>query len=434
MSIPADLLQPFLSAAAASGTGVRRLVLGFSGGLDSTVLLHLLHAPAARHGLPLLAVHVHHGLQAAADDWVRHVEALCTQWQVPLAVCRVQVPRQASVEAAARQARQAAFAGVMQPGDVLLLAQQGSDQAETVLFRLLRGSGVAGLGAMASVTCLPGTEFPLWRPLLGVSRSALLTYAQAHDLDWVDDASNADTRFARNFLRHDILPRLTPHWPHVEQTLIATAARMQEAEALLAEMADELLARAQAGAGRLRCDVLTELTPAKQRLLLRHWLRVETASVPEAAFVQRMLDELVHARADAAPALCWQGRVLRRYRQTLYLLPALPALPVDWSCAWSGATPLLLPDGRLLAASAVPATTYRVCYRRGGEVLRRPGRAPTALKNALQAAGIPPWARATLPLLFCDGELRAVGGVPGLDEDAGVRFLLGAAPAAEKPC
>jgi len=164
MSLPTDILQPFLAASAAGGRVVRRLVLGFSGGLDSTVLLHLLREPAARHGLPLQVVHVHHGLQAAAEDWVRHADAQCAAWQLPLTVCRVQVPAQASVEAAARRARHEAFAAVLQEGDVLLLAQHGSDQAETVLFRLLRGSGVSGLGAMPAMTQLPGTSFPLWRP------------------------------------------------------------------------------------------------------------------------------------------------------------------------------------------------------------------------------------------------------------------------------
>ncbi len=423
MSLPADILQPFLATSAAGGVVVRRLVLGFSGGLDSTVLLHLLREPAARHDLPLQVVHVHHGLQPAAEDWVCHAEALCTEWQLPLTVCRVQVPVQASVEAAARQARHAALAGVMQAGDVLLLAQHGSDQAETVLFRLLRGSGVSGLGAMHAVAQLPGTRFPLWRPLLGASRAALLAHAQVHDLRWVEDASNADTRFARNFLRHDILPRLAVHWPAVEQTLMATARRMQEADALLNELAAELLAQAD-DKGRLRCDVLCGLAPARQRLVLRHWLMVQGFAGPDEAMLQRMLDEVVMARVDAMPVLRWSGAELRRYRQWLYLLPPQQAVPPDWRCVWTGEQALRLPDGRVLLASATPATPYVLRYRAGGEVLRRPGRTPADLKNVLQAAGIPPWERAVLPLLFREDELRAVAGVPGHDEDDGIRFSL----------
>lgn len=423
MSLPTDILQPFLAASAAGGRVVRRLVLGFSGGLDSTVLLHLLREPAARHGLPLQVVHVHHGLQAAAEDWVRHADAQCAAWQLPLTVCRVQVPAQASVEAAARRARHEAFAAVLQEGDVLLLAQHGSDQAETVLFRLLRGSGVSGLGAMPAMTQLPGTSFPLWRPLLGEPRAALLAYAQAHGLRWVEDASNADTRFARNFLRHEILPRLATHWPGVEQTLMATARRMQEADALLSEMAADLLAEAD-DAGRLRCDVLCRLAPARQRLLLRHWLAVQGFAAPDEAMLQRMLDEVVTARTDATPLLRWSGAELRRYRQRLYLLPPSLPLPADWSCVWTGAQPLRLPDGRQLRASELPAASYVLHYRAGGEVLRRPGRAPADLKNLLQAVGIPPWERAALPLLFRDGELRAVAGLPGHDEDDGIRFHL----------
>ena len=197
--------------------------VALSGGLDSTVLLHLLVQLRQIHSLPpLAAVHVHHGLQVAADAWPAHCQALCDALSVPLQVFRVQVQAGASLERAARDARYQAFVAVTQAQEVLLTGQHRDDQAETVLFRLLRGTGVSGLAGMPHQRTLG--EGHLCRPLLDVSRAELEVYARAHALTWVEDPSNTQTDFSRNYLRHEVFPALTKRWPQATASMARSAA------------------------------------------------------------------------------------------------------------------------------------------------------------------------------------------------------------------
>lgn len=413
--MPERTLQAFLENALAHAPQVRRLVVGFSGGLDSTVLLHMMHRLVPPHGRELLAIHVHHGLSPNADAWVAQVTDMCARWQIPLQVRHVQVERVASLEASARTARRQVFADSLAGGDAVLLAQHEDDQAETLLFRLMRGAGVTGLGAMHESSGLVASDkssVPLWRPLLGVSRNALLQYAQQHALTWVDDESNRDTHYSRNFLRNEIIPRLRQHWPAVTSILAATAERMQEADALLQEMAAEMAAACVDSELRLFIPATLALSPARQRLLLRYWLQQHSFRLPDEAMLERIRQEVMMAREDASPCLLWEGCELRRYRQHLYALSPLPAAPINWQAEWEMATPLMLPDGRRLCAepsAGVYLPECRVGFRRGGEVLRGHG-VTHDLKKLMQASGIPPWERERLPLVFAGDELMAVVG------------------------
>jgi len=210
--------------------------IAFSGGLDSTVLLHLLATLAKTDTFPpLSAIHVHHGLQAAADAWPAHCRAVCDALGVPLQVIRVQVRPGASLERAAREARYQAFAEVTGAGELLITGQHRDDQAETLLFRLLRGAGVRGLAAMPVQRPLAGGY--LVRPLLDVSRADLEAYAREHQLTWVEDPSNADPRFSRNYLRHHVFPRLIERWPQAVSTMARSAEHLSEAQGLLDELA-----------------------------------------------------------------------------------------------------------------------------------------------------------------------------------------------------
>ncbi|HDQ9214135.1 TPA: tRNA lysidine(34) synthetase TilS, partial [Pseudomonas aeruginosa] len=210
--MPAVPLESRLLQALAPWREAGGWCVAFSGGLDSTVLLHLLAQLARSEALPALsALHVHHGLQAAADGWPAHCQAVCRSLGIPLRVERVQVAVGGSIEQAARDARYRAFQANLGEGQVLLTAQHLDDQAETLLFRLLRGAGLRGLAAMPASRPLGGGR--LCRPLLGVSRAELEAYAQTHRLDWVEDPSNQDPRFSRNYLRREIMPRLASHWP-----------------------------------------------------------------------------------------------------------------------------------------------------------------------------------------------------------------------------
>lgn len=389
-----------------------RYVVAFSGGLDSTVLLHAMAAVAGE--VPVVAVHVHHGLQAAADDWAGHCRRQCEALGVPLTVAQVRVA--GSGEAAARDARYAALREQMQAGDVLLTAQHADDQAETFLLQALRGAGVAGLAAMPAVRAFgPGT---LARPFLALSRAALGEYARERGLAWVEDPSNRDLAVARSALRQRVMPALADVRADPAAGLIQTAAAAAEAADLAGEVADED-ARACAGpvAASLELEWVAALSPARRRNLLRRW--PERHGLP--AIPPRQLEavetELIPARRDAAPRVTWSGAELRRHRGRLFLMAPLAPAPEGFVAAWDGAESLALPPGCGwlvmtrergvgLRDDAGPLT---VRCRTGGERLRLPGRAhDTALKGWLQASGVPPWVRARLPLIHAGDRLAAV--------------------------
>ncbi len=239
------------------------LLVGLSGGLDSTVLLHALAADAAVRARGLRAIHVRHDLQPAAAAWAQHCVEFCAAMQVALQVVPVHVRLGSGLglEGAAREARHAAFAAALAPAEVLVLAHHRDDQAETVLLRLLRASGSGGLAAMRGSRLF--AQGRLWRPLLELPRAALLGYAQAHELRWIDDPSNADAAFDRNFLRHRVLPVLRTRWPGADAALARSAALLAEDAALLAEEAQARLQLARtADPHTLSVPALCALSPA----------------------------------------------------------------------------------------------------------------------------------------------------------------------------
>lgn len=306
-------LKDFLAARTVAG---KRLCAGYSGGLDSTVLLYLLAGLRESLGFRLQAVHVHHGLMPQADAWAAQAQVFCAALAVPLSVERVQVESGGGkgLEAAARAARQSAFQ--RQSADALLLAQHADDQAETVLFRLLRGAGTRGLAAMAEAARLP-SGLPLWRPFLTVPRAALQAFAATHDLRWSDDPSNTDRRHSRNFLRHEILPRLVARFPAAVDTLTRTAAQLAEDAALLDALADLDARGAVDDQGRLSCARLGELPPARARNLLRRWLAGHGIHTDRARLEDLLRQAL--AAPDAHPRLTLAGHHLRREQGWLML-------------------------------------------------------------------------------------------------------------------
>lgn len=412
--MPEQVLRAFLDEALSRSPHVGRLVVGFSGGVDSTVLLYLLRKMQAEHGRELLAVHVHHGLSPDADAWLKHAASVCSTWQVPFDARRVQVRPTGSVEAAARHARREALASFLQEGDALLLAHHQDDQAETLLFRLVRGAGVTGLGAMREMTVIKaagGDASPLWRPFLGVSRASLVQIARRHGLAWIEDESNADTRFSRNFLRQEVLPLMQRQWPAVVATLSATARRMREADQLLQELAGELATSCIDERQRLCIPAVQRFSSARKALVLRYWLAQQGFPLPDEGVLAQMISAVMESRDDAQPRLTWPGCEIRRYRQHLYAMPPVPEVPQGWEVEWEMTAPLLLPDGRCLYVSAPGAMRLpvRVRFRRGGERLRAQG-VTHDLKKLLQSSSVPPWERSRLPLLFCNEALVAVAG------------------------
>lgn len=395
--------------------------IALSGGLDSSVLLHLLASLARRHALPpLSAIHVHHGLQAVADSWPAHCQRLCAQLGVPLQIEYVQVAGGASIERAAREARYAAFRQITQAGEVLLLAQHRDDQAETLLFRLLRGAGVRGLAAMPRQRELG--QGVLLRPLLDVPRAELEAYAQAHELEWIEDPSNTDMQLSRNFLRHQALPLLARYWPQASANLARTAEHLREAQQLLDELAQADLATVAApsefawlGLPSLALEQLRELSPARQRNALRHWLAPLT-ELPNSDHWAGWGD-LRDAQSDRAPIWRLARGELHRADGRLWWLGGEWLQPVSEPVMWVDlALPLALPgNGRLHLQGQLPDSVVQVRYRQGGEVMVLPQRGHRDLKRLLNERRIPAFARARLPLLYVDDQLLAVANLPGLD-------------------
>jgi len=391
------------------------LCIGYSGGLDSTVLLHACAAQAVLRGQGLRALHVDHGLQPQSADWAAHCQRRCAELGVALTVLQVCVARDGGrgLEAAAREARHAAFAQELAAGETLVLAHHRDDQAETVLLRLLRASGSAGLAGMAALRRFGGGQ--LWRPLLALPRATLEAYARAHGLDWIDDPSNADPRHDRNLLRHAVLPVLRERWPGADAAL-ARSARLLREDAERLERLDRLQLAAVQGLDPsvLSVSGLLALDGASRRGVVRLWLRELGLPAPPAAVIDRV-DRLLDARADATPLLAWPGAELRRYRDGLHAMAPLAPPARDWSRHWDGSTPLALPSGFGILELAGDALRFDppllVAPRRGGERLRLPGRSHHApLKDALQQLGVPPWLRERLPLLHAtDGTLLAAG-------------------------
>ncbi len=390
------------------------LLVGYSGGVDSTVLLHWLWHCARASGTTLRAVHVHHGLHPDADDWVLHCQQQCAALGIELAVHRVQVDHTLGLgpEGAARQARRAAFAAELRDGETLALAQHLDDQAETFLLRALRGSGVDGLAAMSADSHLG--EHRLWRPLLAVPRSALLDHARQYALHWIEDPSNADDHADRNFLRLQVLPLLRQRWPHAAAALAGSAMHCGQTRELLEEEDAELIAHLEVAPRVLSLQLLRQVSPGRAARVLRAWVAGHGAEPLPATVLQQALDELLPAGNDRQARVRWHDHAIQQWRDHAYLLPAqLPALPHDWQAEWDGRAPLALPDGGQLCLQGAPAFERRLQVRArvGGERILLPGRPHShALKDCLQREHLAPWRRA-LPLIFDGPQLLAAADV-----------------------
>ena len=390
------------------------LLVGLSGGLDSTALLHALSRDADARARGLRAVHVHHGLQPAADQWAAQCRTSCDVWDIELQVIPVQVDRHSGegLEAAARNARYSAFGQLLGEGEVLVTAHHRDDQAETFLLRALRGSGPDGLAAMR-----PWRRFAAgwhWRPLLDTPRSALLAYAGQHGLPWVEDPSNQDESHSRNFLRQRILPLLRERWPQVDATFARSAVLSADAvELLVQEDALALSSVRTLDPRAISVRAVRELDALRRARVLRRW--VDGLGFPPlpGEGVAQIETDLLPAREDARARFQWRDVVIERWRDLLHVQRWREPLPDGWEIGWDGRVPLLLPGGDQLllqGTDALPAP-LRVFARQGGERITLPGRTRSrTLKNLLQQLGVPPWEREALPLLAAiDGELLAVG-------------------------
>lgn len=396
-----------------------RVWVAYSGGMDSHVLLHALAQLRESMSVELQAVYINHGLSPHAGDWAQHCEKVCNALAVPFKSISVTVAWEsgASPEAAAREARYQALSELVQAGEYLCVAHHQDDQAETVLLQLLRGAGPKGLAAMA--TQVPFGAGTLLRPLLQCTRAELADYASAHDLHWIDDESNFDTDYDRNFLRHEIIPRLRERWPALTRTLDRSARLCAESAQLLDELAQQDLRYLQ----EAKLDVISvarlkSLTPERQRNVLRYWVRQQGFALPSDIKLQHVLSDVLAAGEDRQPCVQWPGAEVRRYGGYLYLMPPLTEFQSDLVIPWSDlGKPLLLPDGRRLIcrkiekSSSVPQTVS-VRFRQGGEQVRVVGmKHSVSLKKLLQDLELPPWLRDRAPLIWLGEDLIQIAGI-----------------------
>lgn len=389
----------------------RRWAVAYSGGVDSHVLLHALSLEAKARDIPLRALHVHHGLQDQADAWDVHCERTAQALGVDYLCVTVDVEVNTgdSLEEQARDARLAGLSAQIGLGELLFTAQHADDQAETVMLQLLRGAGVRGLSAMPRLQPF-GTGWQV-RPLLDVTRAEIEAYAHDHQLEWVEDPSNQDRSYARNYLRHDVMPKLRERWPSAAQSLGRSAELCAEAESLLLQRGREDLEAVRDDGDRgLPIDALKALDGSRLRNLLRVWIAERDLLPPSRKVLQRVQQELIPAKDDAQPKVHWQGAELRRYQNRVYLLPELTDMPEDWSAEWDGLEPLSLPGGAGQLELLDGNGPYTVRFRQDGDRVTLSGRDHSkSLKKFWQEQGIPPWLRDRVPLLLKGERIVLIG-------------------------
>jgi len=401
---------------------IKRYWLAYSGGIDSHVLLHVL-AKHQHHfnGIRINAVHINHALNPQADQWAEHCRKICNELQVSyidIDVDATPVPGE-SPEARAREVRYQAILRLIREGDCLLTAHHQDDQVETLLLQLMRGSGPKGLAAMPQWTSFGAGS--LARPFLQVRREDLHAYALANKLKWIIDESNLDTKFDRNFIRHEVVPKLAQRWPSLAQTISRSARYCAEAVEILDDAAEQHLKGINPDhLPYLSVSNLVQLSKAQQRNVIRYWINQNHMNTPSSTQLEQIIEQVLSAAADSTPIVSWEGCEVRRYRDQIYILPTLQPINVDQVIPWDIANPVIFKGiGELKAISSISSgvakkyispDSVNIHFRQGGETIQPVGRTQHhALKKLFQEQGVPPWIRERMPLIYINDQLAAVG-------------------------
>ncbi len=393
------------------------LFVGLSGGLDSTVLLHAMAKQPKLSG-KLQAVHVHHGLSVNASEWQEHCRHYCDALSVPFLSHKVEFDSRTNIEENARMARYQVFSSLLNENDCLLLGHHADDLAETVLLQLFRGAGIDGMAAMPPQ--YKWSKGTLARPFLHYSREMLAAYALRNHLNWIEDESNLNNDYSRNYLRNCIIPELRKKWPAVVENLGRSAAHCQQAKSNLEALAELDCAALIKPTYELNLPPLLKLSHARLTNVLRVWLRKNDIRYPTTALLQQLIDEVILGRRDATAIVEWDNTEVRRYQQTLYLLKKqipFQSKSMEWSTFPAGLHLDEKGDQCLYAClvrsgpglSIPPDCSIHVNFRQGGELFYWRGQ-HKQLKKLFQQWQIPPWQRARVPLLYINGELAAVVG------------------------
>ena len=395
-----------------------RILIAFSGGLDSHVLLHQLCHHHAIDTVKLLAVHCQHQLHTDSQQWARHCAAICQQLNIAFHCVSLDFDRHSNIEANARTARYQALSALMQPGDVLLTAHHRNDQAETVLLQLFRGAGIKGLSAISVSQNF--SQGLLIRPLLDNTRNELVAYAQQHQLQWIEDTSNQDIKLRRNFLRHKVLPLLTSYWPKIINNISRTAQHCQTTQILLDELANidyENSYQRLHQQSSLDLHYMAKLNPARQKNLLRHALQ-PCFPLPDHKQLDELLRVMLTAANDQQPIFRYANVEFRRFQNRLYFFQSLICIEPPLMISWDLLHPLTINADITVSPKDIAqldqSKLYQTCtiqFRQGGERFHPADRNHSqSLKKLMQAWHIPPWLRNRTPLLYHGDQLIVVVG------------------------
>jgi len=402
--------------------------LAFSGGVDSLVLLHLMSSLHSQIKCRVTAIHINHGLNEEADEWQKKCTEMSLSMNIPFKAIKVDAknPQGQSPEAWARAMRYNAFQEILGSGDIVLTAHHRDDQLETLLLQLFRGAGPNGLASMPILKSL-GQSY-LGRPLLSFDRDQILAYASENKLQWINDNSNDDLKFDRNYLRHEILPALKQRWPGLAKTLSRVISHQSESSQLLSELASEDLKDViHKGANALNTDNLVLFSEARQKNIIRYWLSENHFLMPSDEKIKHIISDVILSSQEKNPIVNWADCEIRRYRNALFVMHPLEQHDCTKILYWSlqkdieielGVLNARPGQGNGIKSSLIKNNEVEIRFRQGGEKIKIKGKSHTQeLKKLFQEKGVLPWYRDRLPLVYIDNQLALV---PGLFIAAGV--------------
>jgi len=398
---------------------IKSMTVALSGGVDSVVLLHLLHSLQKKHRFTLNATHVHHGLSKNADKWVKFCEKLCRDLSVPLDVHYVKLPQKKSlgIEGEARRLRYEKL--LQSKSDLIVLAHHADDQAETFLLQLIRGAGVKGLSSMAHFD----VTRKLWRPLLNASRIDIESYAKQQKLKWIEDESNLNTDFDRNFVRSKVLPILKNRFNHIIKVISRSSVHLAEAQNLLDDLAKldlKSYLKSNNYKHKLQVKSFNKLSLTRAKNVLRYWLEMNDQLMPSKDLLDELLRQVLTAKKDAALKIeLSKSYEIRRYKDEIYLVHKNKQTLKNYEIVWNGELEILLPNGSKLKFKKVKGKGISfdkmknkkliISNRKGGESFKPDLKRPTKkIKQMLQESDLPPWERENLPLIFVNEDLAFV--------------------------
>jgi tRNA(Ile)-lysidine synthase len=413
-----DVVEHAFVSLSKSHKKMKSMTVALSGGVDSVVLLHLLHQLQKRQNFTLKASHVHHGLSKNADKWVKFCEKLCTKLSIPLDVNYVKLPQKKSlgIEGEARQLRYEKL--LQSQTDLVVLAHHEDDQAETFLLQLIRGAGVKGLSSMAHFDATRR----LWRPLLNASRIDIESYAKKHQLKWIEDESNQNIDFDRNFIRSKVLPILKNRFNHIIKVISRSSSHLAEAQHLLDDLAKvDLKSHLKSihYKHKLHVKALDKLSLSRAKNVLRYWLEINGQMMPSKDLLDELLRQVLTAKKDATIKIYLSKEFeIRRYQDEIYIVPNNKK-PKNYEIIWAGESEIILPNGHKLTFKKVKGRGINLKFldhqklkirnRKGGEFFKPDSKRPTKkIKQLLQESDLPPWERDFLPLIFVGDQLASV--------------------------